>query len=547
MISSSLLSLTARTLNSQNLINSIRGTSGHRPHGRTWSYSSHRSRARDSSYSSGKAAGTTTTEAALVPSRPEARYRDVLAVPLTRRPLFPGVLMPVTVDDPRLVAALRQAVAESRAAGGGQPYVGAFLRRESSAAAGAGATASAEGAMAPSTTAPLLDLRTSEGGSSSPSSAAADDLHEVGTFAQIHTLALSSSSGLEEGEGAGSAQLLLLGHRRLRRTGVVANAAEAAAAAEAGSGASSAPSSPAPSPLRVTVEHLRDEPHDPDADELRATAMEAVATLKELLTMHPLYNEQLKSFAALGGDFHDPGRLADVAASLCSAPGEELQRSVLEELRVPERAAAALLLLKKEAELCRLQADIGRRVEEKISKDQRKYFLTEQLRSIKKELGLEKDDKAALVQRFRERLAATERRRGGGAEGEGSGAGGSIPAEARRVINEELAKLQALEPSSSEFGVTRNYLEWLTAMPWGVATVETLDVGRARETLDRDHYGLKDVKARVLEFIAVGALRGGTAGKILCLAGPPGVGKTSVGRSIANALGRKYYRFSVGG
>ena len=314
------------------------------------------------------------------------------------------------------------------------------------------------------------------------------------------------------------------------------------------------------------MEHLRDEPHDPDADELRATAMEAVATLKELLTMHPLYNEQLKSFAALGGDFHDPGRLADVAASLCSAPSEELQGLVLEELRVPERAAAALLLLKKEAELCRLQADIGRRVEEKISKDQRKYFLTEQLRSIKKELGLEKDDKAALVQRFRERLAATERRRGGGGGeggagaggqggeggGDGSGAsaggsGGSIPEEARRVIDEELGKLQALEPSSSEFNVTRNYLEWLTAMPWGVATVETLDVRRARETLDRDHYGLADVKARVLEFIAVGALRGGTAGKILCLAGPPGVGKTSVGRSIANALGRKYYRFSVGG
>ena len=488
-----------------------------------------------------------------MPSRPEARYREVLAVPLPRRPLFPGVLMPVTVDDPLLVAALRRAVAESRAAGGGQPYVGAFLKRDALAVA---AAEGGEAATAPATTEPLLDLRPSGGTeSSSPSADAAaaaadDDLHEVGTFAQIHTLALSSSSGLEEGEGgAGSAQLLLLGHRRLRRTGVVAAAPLAGDGAGAG-GTGTQPSSP---PLRVTVEHLRDEPHDPDADELRATAMEAVATLKELLTMHPLYNEQLKSFAALGGDFHDPGRLADMAASLCSAPGEELQVSVLEELRVPERAAAALLLLKKEAELCRLQADIGRRVEEKISKDQRKYFLTEQLRSIKKELGLEKDDKAALVQRFRERLAATERKRGqaGGKEGEGgektAGSGGSIPEEARRVIDEELGKLQALEPSSSEFNVTRNYLEWLTAMPWGVATVETLDVGKARETLDRDHFGLADVKARVLEFIAVGALRGGTAGKILCLAGPPGVGKTSVGRSIATALGRKYYRFSVGG
>jgi len=455
--------------------------------------------------------------------------------------------MPVTVDDPGLVAALRRAVAEARAAGGGQPYVGAFLKKE--AAAAAGFSSAAEGGGEATAAAALLDLRTSSTeGSSSSSSAAADDLHEVGTFAQIHTLALSSSSGIEEGEGVGSAQLLLLGHRRLRRTGVFVGE-PGPDKAETGRGSDK-------QPLRVTVEHLRDEPHDPASDdELRATAMEAVATLKELLTMHPLYNEQLKSFAALGGDFHDPGRLADVAASLCSAPGEELQKSVLEELRVPERASAALLLLKKEAELCRLQADIGRRVEEKISKDQRKYFLTEQLRSIKKELGLEKDDKAALVQRFRERLAATERKRGssesGGGKGEGEemigGSGGSIPEEARRVIEEELGKLQALEPSSSEFNVTRNYLEWLTAMPWGVATVETLDVKKAKETLDRDHFGLADVKARVLEFIAVGALRGGTAGKILCLAGPPGVGKTSVGRSIANALGRKYYRFSVGG
>ena len=167
-----------------------------------------------------------------MPSRPEARYRDVLAVPLTRRPLFPGVLMPVTVDDPKLVAALRQAVAESRAAGGGQPYVGAFLKREAAAAEG-GATSTATTTAA----APLLDLRTSSGGSqgssssSSLSAAAADDLHEVGTFAQIHTLALSSSSssGLEgdgeAGGGGGSAQLLLLGHRRLRRTGVVDQAA----------------------------------------------------------------------------------------------------------------------------------------------------------------------------------------------------------------------------------------------------------------------------------------------------------------------------------
>jgi ATP-dependent Lon protease len=408
---------------------------------------------------------------ALVPSSPEARVRQVLAVPLPRRPLFPGVLTPVTVDNPRLVERLLDLKRD-----GGQAYVGAFLRRDGDAVA---ASAAADAATA--------------GGVLST-----DDLHPVGTLASVHTLAA----------GDGGAQLLLLGHRRVRSTRVI----------EA-------------DPLTLAITHLRDGHHDPDADELRATAMETVATLKELLTLHPLYNEQLKSFASLGGDFHDAGRLAEIGASLTSAPGADLQ-AVLEETDVPARAAAALLLLKKEVDLCRLQADIGRRVEEKISKDQRRYFLMEQLKSIKKELGLEKDDKAALAGKFRERLA--ER-------------GGKVPPAVAAVIEDELAKLATLEPASSEFNVTRTYLDWLTALPWGEASVEKLDVDAARTILDADHHGLADVKDRVLEFIAVGALRGGTAGKILCLVGPPGVGKTSVGRSIARALGRAYYRFSVGG
>lgn len=397
--------------------------------------------------------------------------RQVLAVPLPRRPLFPGVLTPVTVDNPRLIEKLLDLKRD-----GGQAYVGAFLRRDGDA------VASATAADTPSPGTPL-----------SP-----DDLHTVGTLASVHTLA----------SGDGGAQLLLLGHRRMRATRV----------AEA-------------DPLSLSITHLRDTDHDPDADELRATAMETVATLKELLTLHPLYNEQLKSFASLGGDFHDAGRLADVGASLTSAPGADLQ-TVLEEADVPARAAAALLLLKKEVDLCRLQADIGRRVEEKISKDQRRYFLMEQLKSIKKELGLEIDDKAALASKFRDRLAPR---------------GDRVPPAVTAVIDDELAKLATLEPASSEFNVTRTYLDWLTALPWGEASVEKLDVDAARSILDTDHYGLADVKDRVLEFIAVGALRGGTAGKILCLVGPPGVGKTSVGRSIARALGRAYYRFSVGG
>lgn len=325
-----------------------------------------------------------------------------------------------------------------------------------------------------------------------------EKMHDVGTFAQVHTVVPH-----EQG-----AQLLLLGHRRLRKTGVVSV-----------------------DPLRCSVMHLKDNPYDPNDDMLKATTMELISTLKELLHMHPLYNEQMRNFIQFGADFHDPSRLADLAASLTSGDANALQL-VLEELSVPERTEQALLLLRKEANLVKLQQDIGKRVEEKISKDQRRYFLMEQLKSIKKELGIEKDDKTALVQKFRERIEPNK---------------DLIPQVAMKVIEEEITKLEALEPSSSEFSVTRNYLDWLTVLPWGKSGKERLDVEAAKSVLDEDHYGLSDVKERILEFIAVGKLRGSTQGKILCFVGPPGVGKTSIGRSIARALDRAYYRFSVGG
>jgi len=157
-------------------------------------------------------------------------------------------------------------------------------------------------------------------------------------------------------------------------------------------------------------------------------------------------------------------------------------------------------------------------------------MLMEQLKHIKKELGLEKDDKEALVTKFTERIAEKE-----------------LPDEASKTIDEELAKLQLLEPASSEFNVTRNYLDWLTGLPWGETSEENLSLRHAEAVLAEDHYGLEDIKERILEFIAVGALVGSTQGKIMCFVGPPGVGKTSIGKSIAKALNRKYYRFSVGG
>ena len=254
----------------------------------------------------------------------------------------------------------------------------------------------------------------------------------------------------------------------------------------------------------VRVEHLPDKnSHDlkDDDDVLKATANEVVATIKDLLKVNPLAKETLQYFAQRFQDFQDPAKLADLAASMCSADDHALQE-ILDTVDVRERLSAALVLLKKEVELGKLQADIGRRVEEKISGDQRRYFLTEQLKSIKKELGMERDDKTALAEKFMDKFAPFRDR---------------APAHAVKTIEEELQKLAGLEPSSSEFNVTRNYLEWLTSVPWGHSSEERLDIAQAREVLDADHYGLDDVKERILEFIAVGQLRGTTQGKIITM------------------------------
>ncbi|PNH10234.1 Lon protease, mitochondrial [Tetrabaena socialis] len=285
-------------------------------------------------------------------------------------------------------------------------------------------------------------------------------------------------------------------------------------------------------PLRVHIEHLRDEHYASD-DILKATSMEIVNTMRDLLQLNPLYGEQFRTLLSLTGslDLQDLSRLVDAAASLTSADDSTLQ-GVLEQLSVPDRSRMVLGLLKKEVELCKLQADIREQVEGKIVKEQRRMMLLEQLKSIKKELGLERDDKSALLQRFQSRWDEKK---------------AAAPPDVAKAVQDELDKLGGLEPVSPEFNMTRTYLDWLVSLPWGVTTQEMFDLARAKKVLDDDHYGLEDVKDRILEFIAVSHLRGSAQGKILCLVGPPGVGKTSVGRSIAHALNRKYYRFSVGG
>jgi ATP-dependent Lon protease len=280
--------------------------------------------------------------------------------------------------------------------------------------------------------------------------------------------------------------------------------------------------------LIAQVKYHDDTPLAHLSRELKAYSISIITTIKELLKLNPLFKEELQIF--LGhSDFTEPGRLADFAVALTTASREELQE-VLETFEIEKRIDKALLLLKKELDISKLQSTINQRIEATISKTQREFFLREQLKAIKKELGMEKDDKTMELEKFEERIKNRK-----------------VPEDVLKVIREEMDKMGTLEVQSAEYGVVRNYIDWLTIVPWGLTSEETHDVKKAEKILEEDHYGLKDLKERILEFIGVGKLTGGVKGSIICLVGPPGVGKTSIGKSIARALNRKFYRFSVGG
>lgn len=278
--------------------------------------------------------------------------------------------------------------------------------------------------------------------------------------------------------------------------------------------------------LRAKVKFFEDSPKL--TDELKAYAISIISTIKELLKLNPLFKEELQIF--LGhSDFTEPGKLADFAVALTTASRNELQ-DVLETFNVEQRIDKALLLLKKELDLSILQSNINQKIDATISKSQKDFFLREQLKTIKKELGIEKDDKLLDKEKFEARIK--ERK---------------IPPDVMKVINDEMDKLSALEIQSAEYAVSRGYLDWLTIIPWGIYSPETHDLSEAEKILEHDHYGLEDIKQRILEFIGVAKLSGSVKGSIICLVGPPGVGKTSIGKSVARALNRKFYRFSVGG
>ncbi len=280
-------------------------------------------------------------------------------------------------------------------------------------------------------------------------------------------------------------------------------------------------------PFVVRVEYFDTNPQE-DESQLRAYAMSIINIIKELMGLNPLYNEELKQYLNYFNP-NEPSPLTDFAAAITSAEPDELQE-ILETIPLLERMEKVLLLLGKEVEVARLQAQITAQMQDQVSEQQKEFFLRQQLKIIQKELGIAKDDREADADKFTLRMEKLK-----------------PPEHVKGRVEDELEKLQVLESSSAEYGVTRNYLDWITTVPWGVLSKDQLDLAHARKVLDNDHDGLDDVKERIIEFLAVGAYRGEMSGSILLLVGPPGVGKTSIGKSVANALGRKFYRFSLGG
>ncbi|CAH2054931.1 unnamed protein product [Thlaspi arvense] len=364
----------------------------------------------------------------------------VIALPLPNKPLIPGFYMPITVKDPKLLAALQ----EIRS-----PYAGAFLLKDDVSTDSFSSTFETEN---------ILDKLRCKGTTSKKKGKKLKGkdllhrIHQVGTLAQISSI---------QGE-----QVILIGRRRLRITEMVSK-----------------------DPLTVTVEHLKDKPYDKEGDVIKATFFEVISTLKDVLQTTSLWRDQHI------GEFNYQ-HLADFGAGISGANKQQNQ-GVLEELDVHKRLELTLELVKKQVEI-----------------------------------NKKTDDESLLSEKIRGRYSFMKEK---------------IPKHVLKVVEEELTKLETLSSWSSDFDVTHNHLDWLTLLPWGKLSYDNFDAQRAKEILDKDHYGLSDVKERILEFIAVARLRGTSQGKIICLSGPPGVGKTSIGRSIARALGRKFFRLSVGG
>ena len=259
--------------------------------------------------------------------------------------------------------------------------------------------------------------------------------------------------------------------------------------------------------------------------ELDALVMNVKDVAKRVIKLMP---ELPKEASALVDSVVEPGQLSDVIISNLDVQVDEKQ-DVLETFDLKTRLRKVLQFLSRQHEVLKVREKINSQVQEEMGRNQREYVLRQQLKAIKEELG-EIDETGGDLDDFREKIVAAK-----------------MPPDTEKVAIKQLERLKVMQPSSAEYTVTRTYLEWLVELPWAVSTEDKLDIQEARNILNTDHYDLEKVKKRILEYLAVRKLKSDKKGPILCLVGPPGVGKTSLGRSIARSLGRKFIRISLGG
>ena len=260
--------------------------------------------------------------------------------------------------------------------------------------------------------------------------------------------------------------------------------------------------------------------------EMDALTRSVVSHVKKLSEINPFFSEEMR-LAMINAP--GPGTIADLVAFALTLPKAEAQ-SYLETLSVKERFEKLLIHLRREQDVADVQKKISEDVNSKLNKFQREFFLKEQLKSIKRELGIEVEGKERSSKSFRERIESI-----------------GMPDDVKKSALEELEKFESISESSPEYNISRNYLETLCSLPWSQESKDNLDLNHAQTVLNSAHYGLEKVKERIIELLAVRKLKNSSKGSIICLVGPPGVGKTSVGKSIAAALGRTFFRFSLGG
>ena len=277
-------------------------------------------------------------------------------------------------------------------------------------------------------------------------------------------------------------------------------------------------------PIFATVEYLDDE--EDSTFEVKALTRAIVSEMKEISDNNPMFSEEMRLNMV---NIDHPGKIADFIASILNVEKEDQQR-ILETVNVRRRLEQVLVFIKREQELLRIQKKIQHELNEKIEKNQREYFLREELKSIQEELGTDSNGNLNDYQKFKEKIEKL-----------------NFTGEIKEAVDSELQKFNLIDPNSAEYIGTRNFLELVCNLPWQDSAVEDYNLSNASKVLEDDHYGLDDVKKRIMEYLSVRKLKKDNKGSIVLLVGPPGVGKTSIGKSIAKAMNKPFYRFSVGG